>query len=709
MDELKDLFFRLCVGETPELKKFLSEHEDFDVTVTDRHGTNGLMIAAESKRINTVKLLLRLGVDPSIQDNRNQSVLEYALRAPNNNKVILELVKTGIYIKLSQAARIKSLETLREINKIVPLYLITNSTGANIADKIIRSNNTNRVFYLLKTFPELIYKSARNIIGLLFYAMKNTAIELIPHIHNIDYVEKLFISFINGGNLDEIKRFYEKYHPDVTKDVIFSDEITNPLTSTLGLLKKSKSIVDYLISLGADPNRSYYGEESTYIKKITYDLDNCNVDIVERIGGGSFGHIFKINKDGQTVALKIQNTYDNNRGIDNVIEIDIMFTFSHPHVMNGLDLITPHDCSINGSAIIMPLAEFSFLRYFPGEEQERMIFYKIATGLDFLNSQRIVHLDIKDDNIVIDSSMNPRIIDFGLSRYLLEDTCSTDTELVTPIYRPPELFPGEDCLISIKSDVWSYGCMLLYHYIHMDNPEEIFGQHLSINNTENFLWSLNRKTLEKFVYHTERREKLIDLLTKIFVKYKKRYTMEQVLDHPFFEAIDYKVSGSIKRDPVREIEFNFDELEQLAINMETYTFFLFIDIYVRFKAKLDKRGEESSPLDDKVALILAVRLSEPEHINKRIIQFINTLRIFPQIDEVFDRECYMISTLNGRLSVMTIYNLCNNSQQLKYFVNHLRKGRRYDFSREQLKIFKSYEYKYRTPIPMMYKDFLGKQ
>lgn len=51
------------------------------------------------------------------------------------------------------------------------------------------------------------------------------------------------------------------------------------------------------------------------------------------------------------------------------------------------------------------------------EWKERyQIFKGMCEGLHYLHSNRIVHLDLKPDNILLDDTMVPKIVDFGLSR-----------------------------------------------------------------------------------------------------------------------------------------------------------------------------------------------------------------------------------------------------------------------------------------------------
>jgi serine/threonine protein kinase len=52
----------------------------------------------------------------------------------------------------------------------------------------------------------------------------------------------------------------------------------------------------------------------------------------------------------------------------------------------------------------------------------------ICEGLHYLHMNRILHLDLKPANILLDSNMVPKIADFGLSRYLNEEKTHDTTQ-----------------------------------------------------------------------------------------------------------------------------------------------------------------------------------------------------------------------------------------------------------------------------------------
>nr|CCC50036.1 putative protein kinase [Trypanosoma vivax Y486] len=91
---------------------------------------------------------------------------------------------------------------------------------------------------------------------------------------------------------------------------------------------------------------------------------------------------------------------------------------------------------------------------------------QLLSGLLYLHSQRIIHRDVKGDNILVDTSSDAdeeaqiKLVDFGAARRLSDAVAQSRTVIGTPYWMAPEVVDvtGECGGYSYKADVWSVGC-----------------------------------------------------------------------------------------------------------------------------------------------------------------------------------------------------------------------------------------------------------
>ncbi|XP_020249960.1 LEAF RUST 10 DISEASE-RESISTANCE LOCUS RECEPTOR-LIKE PROTEIN KINASE-like 2.1 [Asparagus officinalis] len=226
-------------------------------------------------------------------------------------------------------------------------------------------------------------------------------------------------------------------------------------------VSNDKHIEVFLEEYGAlAPKRYSYSN----VKKITKAFQ-------EKLGQGGFGTVFKGTlSNGHLVAVKILKDTQSD-GEEFINEVASICRTSHVNVVSllgfcyeGSKRALIYDFMCNGSLEKLLYAEK------PKTTLEWENLYRIAIGiargLEYLHrgcNTRIVHFDIKPHNILLDQDFCPKISDFGLAKL-----CQKKDSIIsiagargTIGYIAPEVFSRNFGMVSSKSDVYSYGMMVL--------------------------------------------------------------------------------------------------------------------------------------------------------------------------------------------------------------------------------------------------------
>ncbi|KAK9676219.1 hypothetical protein RND81_11G062400 [Saponaria officinalis] len=244
----------------------------------------------------------------------------------------------------------------------------------------------------------------------------------------------------------------------ITKKGLLADKFP---TLDIKSLKENQNVEAFLKSYGSlAPKRYRY----TDIKKITKSFK-------EKLGEGGFGSVYKGKlEDGRFVAVKLLNKMKGN-GEDFVNEVLSISRTNHVNVVTLLGFCLEgnrraliYEYLVNGSLdkFIYDAQTRSSLKW----ETLFKIAVGIARGLDYLHrgcNTRILHFDIKPQNVLLDEEFCPKISDFGLAKL-----CSTKDSTISMLeargtigYIAPEVFYRNFGGVSHKSDVYSYGMMVL--------------------------------------------------------------------------------------------------------------------------------------------------------------------------------------------------------------------------------------------------------
>lgn len=186
-----------------------------------------------------------------------------------------------------------------------------------------------------------------------------------------------------------------------------------------------------------------------------------NYTIDEHIASGTFGKVYigVHEPTNEKVAIKIIKKKEHK--VDVRREYDLMMKIHHPFIVTLYEVIEdPEDLYI-----IMEYVEGqTLLDYIKGQtkipdHKIKHIFCELVSALLYLhNALNIVHRDLKLENIMIDKNLNIRLLDFGLSNQLAQNTSMFQTKCGSPSYSAPEMLLGRP--YTYKIDMWSLGIIL---------------------------------------------------------------------------------------------------------------------------------------------------------------------------------------------------------------------------------------------------------
>lgn len=277
------------------------------------------------------------------------------------------------------------------------------------------------------------------------------------------------------------------------------------------------------------------------------------------IGEGTYGVVFKAREktSGRYVALKKIRLEQEEEGIPSTAlrEISILKELDHPNIVRLEDVVSHN----NKLYLVFEFLDQDLKHYIddcpalaPDLIQSYM--HQLLEGLVYCHANRVLHRDLKPQNLLIDLEGVIKLADFGLARAFSIPVRTYTHEVVTLWYRAPEILLGSRSY-STPVDIWSLGCifaeMLTRQALFPGDCEidQLFRIFRVLGTPNEQVWpgvSQLPDFQETFPVWQPKRiadvvqadELALDLLSRMLVyDPAARITAKQALEHPYFASL----------------------------------------------------------------------------------------------------------------------------------------------------------------------------
>ncbi|XP_061394073.1 cyclin-dependent kinase 1 [Musca vetustissima] len=288
---------------------------------------------------------------------------------------------------------------------------------------------------------------------------------------------------------------------------------------------------------------------------------------IEKIGEGTYGVVYKGRNrlTGQIVAMKKIRLESDDEGIPStaIREISLLKELKHPNIVCLEDVLMEE----NRLYLIFEFLSMDLKKYMDSLPPEkpldsdlvRSYLYQITSAILFCHRRRVLHRDLKPQNLLIDKNGIIKVADFGLGRSFGIPVRIYTHEIVTLWYRAPEVLLGSP-RYSCPVDIWSIGCIfaematrkplfqgdseidqLFRMFRILKTPtEEIWPGVTSLPDYKNTFpcWSTNQLPNQLKNLNSDG----IDLIQKMLIYDPvHRISAKDILEHSYFDGFDTKL------------------------------------------------------------------------------------------------------------------------------------------------------------------------
>jgi len=185
---------------------------------------------------------------------------------------------------------------------------------------------------------------------------------------------------------------------------------------------------------------------------------------IDKLGEGTYGIVYKAKnrETGEIVALKRIRLDSEDEGVPctAIREISLLKELKHPNIVRLYDVIHTE----KKLTLVFEHLDQDLKKYLDECEGAipkatmKSFLYQLLKGISYCHDHRVLHRDLKPQNLLINKNGELKLADFGLARAFGIPVRSYSHEVVTLWYRAPDVLMGSR-KYSTPIDIWSAGCI----------------------------------------------------------------------------------------------------------------------------------------------------------------------------------------------------------------------------------------------------------
>jgi len=186
---------------------------------------------------------------------------------------------------------------------------------------------------------------------------------------------------------------------------------------------------------------------------------------LDKIGEGTYGVVYKAKdkETGDILALKKIRLEAEDEGIPStaIREIALLKQLQHPNIVRLYDVVHTE----KRLTLVFEYLDYDLKKYLDAHSDKgleantiKSFLFQLLNGIHYCHKNRVLHRDLKPQNLLINSQGQLKLADFGLARAFGIPVRSLTHEVVTLWYRAPDVLMGSKNY-STTVDMWSVGCI----------------------------------------------------------------------------------------------------------------------------------------------------------------------------------------------------------------------------------------------------------